>query len=135
MAHDYVDIARVRADFDDLLNTIGTPVYQRAFGSASTHIYYGGGAKTYGTSTITSFTGGWRYVTAQDYRLIEAGRVAVGDVVMYIPSGIVTIADTDEYYLKGSPTDYFNLGWKQDQLVGSQICFYECGLTKARGKR
>lgn len=133
MVGKWVDIDRVKSDFDDFLHEFGCPIYHRAFGSASTHPYYG--TQTYGTSTITSFPGVWRYVTADDYRIIAAGRCNVGDAVAIIPSNAgITISQKDEYYLKGQ-TDYFNASWKQDNIIGSQVAFYECGLTVARGRR
>jgi hypothetical protein len=130
--HDWVDIGRVKADFDDFLNEFGTPIYRRYFTSASTHTYYG--TKTYGVSTTVSFTGAWRYVTAEDYRLIVAGRVAVGDAVAIVPSGVTDILKDDEWWIKGI-SDHFNVTWKQDNLIGSQIAFYEVGLAMGRGRR
>lgn len=129
---DWVDIDRVKADFSEFLGQFGCPIYHRYFGSASTDPHFGN--INYGTSTVESFVGAWRYVTAEDYRLITAGRVALGDAVAIIPSGVVTLSKTDEFYLKGS-TDYFNMTWKQDSIVGSQIAFYELGLRMARGRR
>jgi len=135
MAHDYIDIDRVKDDFDDFLSTFGAPIYRKNFTSASTNPYYG--TITYGVSTIESFTGMWRYVTAEDYRLILPGRAEVGDAVILIPSSVGIMSKTDEYWLKGfsETTDFFNITSYRPHLVGSQVAFYEAVLRRAKGKR
>ena len=133
-AYDLVDISRAKEDFADFLGQFGTPIYRRYFTSASSHPYYG--TQNYGVSTTVSFNAGWRYVTAEDYRLITAGRAKVGDAIAYIPSGVEGADTRDEFYVKGaSSNEYFNVSWKQQNMVGSQVVFYECGLTMARGRR
>jgi hypothetical protein len=81
-----------------------------------------------------SFPGAWRNITVDDYRLIAGGRVTVGDAVCVVPSGVTSIRQTDEWWLKNG-SNFFNVTYKQDQMVGSQIAFYEVGLTVGRGRR
>lgn len=130
----HVDISRVKSDFEDFLTEFGGPIYQRKFSGATSHAYYRGNL-SYGSSAVTSFTGVWRTVTADDYRLIQLGRIEVGDAVAVVPSGTDYNME-DEWYLAGMDSDeYYNLTWQQKSLVGSAVIYHEVGLKRARGRR